>query len=315
MTQTKSLIDSVHIRIHKSLISDQQLGKLLNTIDITHSFESHEYGNVCKKGRHKNFQVAINMNTVCVNGSLPKFYSGSNIENITFDEVTEALKQLAFELGIPVLRGDIARLDIAQCIPLENDLRYYFKDLLDTPDYERDRSTNGVRYTKSNLVLAFYNKNDDVIMNPDAFLKYRDQHLMRIELRIMDRVRRTLMKNSKKLMAVQLFSSTFQNKLTEYWWKHYTAILKRRVILEHGDMKGWKDSKQYLMATALHQLTMTSWFDLVEIFASENNWESKVKSDVKASSRKVWENNKITTPNQYIRELEEKIEQMRRSRT
>jgi hypothetical protein len=135
---------------------------------------------------------------------------------------------------------------------------------------------------------------------------------MRIELRVMSSVRKTLMKESKKLKAVQLFSRAFQNKLTEFWWKHYSAILKKREIVHFGKIEGWKDCQQYLMAMALHDVTMSNWFDQIEIFALENDWSTEMKSDVRKASRKVWENNKVTILNPYIKELEEKIEQVRR---
>ena len=113
------MIDSPYIRIDKSLISQSNLKKLVSKVDLTKESINHETGNKSIYGNYKNFKIAVNNKSVCVNGSLPKFVLGNNVESLSVSETSTALIELSNELSIPILKGDLTRIDIAESFPVD----------------------------------------------------------------------------------------------------------------------------------------------------------------------------------------------------
>src|SRR5690606_13643925 len=141
-----------------------------------------------------------NTKTICINGSLPKFYYGDNVRSITPDKLNDVLLQLNDELGIPILKGDLTRIDVAESFPVKGSLLNYTNCLIETPNYYSSRDVHGIRYSKNNIVLAFYDKSSESIKSGEYY--HYTEKVLRIELRLTSHLRRTLYPKSENLKAV-----------------------------------------------------------------------------------------------------------------
>lgn len=306
------MIDTVHTELSLTVISSKQLNNLRSIITGTETKYNHETASELLIGHYKNFQVTITDKRVTVNGSLSKYYFGNNVQTLSFSEVNIALLQLSKELGIPLLRGEIRRIDMALSIPLDHNIVKYYKSFADTPRYSKDTHKHGIRYTRGNIVLALYDKTFDAVTS-NQFTHGGD--VLRIELRIMKRVRRTVSPTAKKLFLLQLLSSTMKTKLVQLWIKHYTSIEIKKTFTDLTVAKGWKDCSKYLMLEGIKNIELCNWLNEIDQLAKVNNWSAETKSDVKKKSREVYSTSHLASKNDYIEEINQKIDQVLRSRT
>lgn len=158
-------IDTLQIRLLTSLVKPHQFDHLSNILKLDKEVIYKATGYASIVANYKNLKITINEKNIHVNGSLPKFYFGNNVQTFSSEQqVNDALKQLSTELGIPILKGDIVRVDVAISIPLNSNIAFYMKSLKETPGYgyayNEGRYINK-KYKKGNLVLAFYDKTLD----------------------------------------------------------------------------------------------------------------------------------------------------------
>lgn len=306
------MIDSIHIRLNKSLIKEEQLLKLGQIIQPKKQIEWITSDRRLLVGNYKNFQVTINRDTVCVNGSLPKFVFGHNLFTLSHTQIKQAIKLLSMELGLPLVKGEIARIDIAETIAVDNSIIRYLISMLDTPKYERyrtERRSDSVRYEKGNVDLVFYNKTYEALKFTDAHKHFGSKNVIRIELRIKSNVRRTVMNHISQLYVLHLFSHSFMRRLATFWLNNYNSIIKRRQLLKVPPAKSWNMFDEFLVAATLINDGLSFWNDILQIVAEENNWGARTKRTVRDKIISIYDSNNYSIGNPYVSELNAKITQ------
>lgn len=303
------MIDSIHIRLQRTELTTEQISTLLSRLIIKKTIE-HSNGRISYIGNYKNFNVAVHPKTITLNGSLPTFLNGHNLKSMPHWENIKALKQLSKELGIPIMKGEIARIDVAETIPVDNNIIRYFLSLDETPKFVRyryDNPSNGVRYEKKNVILAFYNKTHEAMKHANAYREYGSKQLLRIELRINFNVRRTLKNKIRKLAVLHLMAPLFIKRLANYWLTTYHEIVKKRRLLKYPHAKSWNTFQDYLTATALLANSYGYWYDVVNVTSLENGWDTRTKTNVTKKLKAIYTNCDYSVPNPYIAELDNKV--------
>lgn len=303
------MIDSIHIRLQRAELTTEQISTLLSRLIIKKTIERSN-GNVSYIGNYKNFNIAVNSETITLNGSLPTFLCGHNLKSMHHRENIKALMLLSQELGIPIMKGEIARIDVAETIPVNHSAIRYFISLDETPKYARfrhDNPSHGLRYEKENVQLVFYNKTYEAMKYPDAYKEYDSKNLLRIELRIKFNVRRTLKNKIPKLAVLHLMSPSFFKTLAKYWLSTYNKIVKKRRLLKYPHAKSWNTFQDYLTATAVIDKSYAFWYDIVNITSLENGWDTRTKTNVTKKLKAIYTNSDYSVPNPYIAELNYKV--------
>lgn len=113
----------------------------------------------------RNLHVSVDFKHVYINGSIPKFYIGNNVENISVSEIDKAISLLEASLGGIVNIKDtfVRRLDIGTNVPLKNKPDVYISKLhtasLNRP-YFYNNQTIGIGNKSRGIV--FYDKTSEV---------------------------------------------------------------------------------------------------------------------------------------------------------
>lgn len=298
-----AMVDSIHIRVPIEDITKEQLEALKQKIIISHKKESLLSGKQLMWGAYKNFKITISEKSVTINGSLTKFFRGGSngtAAPLTFAEIKAAILQLNAELEIPILKGQIARIDIAENIPLKKNIRYYFMVLLDTPKYERQRRKKnlGIIYLLNTVEMSFYDKANDMT-------EFLGEHVMRIECRIKSNVRRTL--GMPKLRVAHLLFPCTLERLAVEWVKHYDAIFKKRKLLFPGSVQMPKEFNEYAHAKAAFEMGYAEWLELIDLMAKEKGWSARAKKTVKNNASEYVHNEKYSCMTRYAVELDEVV--------
>jgi len=312
------MVDTVQMRLQRSRLTKNQIEKLIGVLTNIKVNNRHqqigdtEYNKSYIEGNYKGFNFKIGSKTVTANGSLVKYFYGNNVQCLPFSEIGTAIKQLSKATGLPWLKADLQRVDIAECVIVNHNVQHYFAYLDDTPGYSRNmdvtKLSHGVRFLKDNIKLCFYDKTVEAVRVPGFIKNFSTNRVIRIEARIMKNVRRTLYNKTKKFGVVNLLSHTYHKRLAEFWQEHYAAIIKRRIIYEHGEVLRKKNADEYLMALAMRLIGgLSQWFCILDTMTSNNHWTTKAKSDAKKDYRRKYSSEIVTLPNAYIKELDDKV--------
>jgi hypothetical protein len=305
------MVDSITIWLSNEHYSQQQLDNLIHSLKAKRSITNSETGEVRLNGKYNGFRVWILNNAVKFVGSLSTYYYGNNAIDLTLENLERALDKLKRECPVPILRGDLWRLDIAECIQLSQPFSAYANSLLESPGYDMGRSINSVRYTKRNLVFTIYNKTNDAMEVP-AYKKLLEDGkaacVLRIELRFMKLVRQQVMPNQKCLKVVQLYSCNLKAKLANAWMSHYAAISKRAVFKAAKLPSGKKDTLTFFTAYGLYAYGYDRAMKFIDDSALLRGWKPNRKSETKNACKKLCKSPDYTQTTEPIRELSAKIE-------
>lgn len=303
------MIDTIHITIPKAIVAKEAVSNLSNIITIDKTTYSNSTGATAVMGYFRNFKVVIHNDNITLNGSLTKFIYGHNLVTMKPEEIMQAIIRLSKALGIPVVKGRITRLDVADNIPLKTPAIKIMSSFLETRGYVRStarRRQDGVRYLKGVTKFAIYNKTYDAYEHPNSFVDFNS--VVRLEMRIAKNVRRTVFDTLKKpLYVLHLLSPSFLRRLAKIWYKHYEKLNKERVICEPPKLSGWGDFRNYLIGRQLLEVGIIDVQNCVDVIAETNNWDSRKRRIVHSQIKSIFTNELILRPNTYIAELDEGI--------
>jgi hypothetical protein len=171
-----------------------------------------------------NLRVAITQNSLRVEGSLPRYYFGNNVQELDFDTMQKAFDKLSNQLGINIGEADLYKIHIAGNIQVEKDCRYYFPLFNYLPNHHRHEYNNGVTFWNHYRALAIYDKvkeskNKDNI--PAGLLK---GNLLRVEARLNKDPKDRF--NLENLKVQKLYEAEFYNSAINYWYQIYSKVTK-----------------------------------------------------------------------------------------
>ncbi len=317
------MIDSIHIRLKRTLVSNARVKSFTEKILTKQVYndskffedETEPYEDTVTIGNFKNFNVSIGSKHIKINGSLPEYIYGNNVQGLPFSELYNAIKRLSEETGISWQAGEIQRIDIGESFTVSGNVRKYFLSLLDTQHYDRNRidkkDENGVRYnygTDGVTVFTFYDKTKEALTIPD-YLDDPNKRVIRIEMRIMKNVRRTTYNSIKFLKVANLITEKYHKKLATMWGEHYDSIVKKRELKEHNILlePKTKSIDSFLIAYALHEMSYATALDWLSIIAEKNKWSTIEKSKAKAKIHGQYNSDITSKPNRFIKELDSAV--------
>jgi hypothetical protein len=313
------MIDTAHFRIPRIAVSNEQVVDLHDKLSNRSNYAKEQeyadriYYHKGFSGNYHNFNIQVDQYSISINGSLAKYYFGNNVSTLNFNQTKETLYRLQRQLNMPILKHELARIDIAENFFLPYNVRHCFLRLLDTPTYDRQydpkKSGNGVRYRKGPFVFCFYNKTSEAAHVPDMPLLKPNDNLLRIEMRIMKNVRRTIMNQTEKFGAVYLLSPAFHRKLAVTWLEHFNAIFKERHLRDTPLSNSWKGFEDYLVSFAIHKLGHMQALDLLQLTAESNDWVPRHYSKGKKNILHSYNSTASTVGSEHLEMLSNEVVQ------
>ena len=171
------MIDTLNISIDRSAINDDidLVGEIGARIEVN-PYDSNE---LKVEGKLGNLKVEVTGMEVRVRGSIAKYFRGDNLETLSIEELKGAIKKLESELGIPVRKGRITRVDMAGTFQMKEKPLLYLKKLGWLEGFFRGTfSGDTLYYTRGKKVqLCFYDKGKEMKKKgqevpPGNFLRY-----------------------------------------------------------------------------------------------------------------------------------------------
>ena len=203
-------------------------------------------------GRIKNMYVFGNSQVLKIEGSLAKYYNKNNIEIFDWRFVKRAITLLSLELGLPLEKGKISRIDVGANISVNFNVSDYFSELVFLEYYQRiNRHKTTLRFENNSFRINFliYDKLRDYT-NKGKLIKDviprlpNVENLMRIELQIQERV--SQITGKKDLRVSDLFSQHLCKLLMRKWLESYQNIHKKAVLIYPVSFRGNSDFEKFI---------------------------------------------------------------------
>ena len=171
------MIDSLNMTIDRSDINENTdlMGEIGTRIEID-PYNSNE---LKVEGKLGNLKVVITEMEIKVYGSIAKYLNGDNLETLSLEKLRDAVKKLENELGVPVHKGKIKRVDLAGTFQMKEKPQLYLNKLgwLDNVTRSTFESTTLYYTKKGERQLRFYDKTREMkrkgqVVNIANLLRY-----------------------------------------------------------------------------------------------------------------------------------------------
>jgi hypothetical protein len=214
---------------------------LYERLERKRQWSNEETGEVLLRGRLANLNVSIGANTIVkIEGSLPKYYYGNNLNTLSLQDATLAFEKLGDELGLNVLNGQVYRLDTATNLYLRHPVHHVLNSFGELPKHGKGYIRNGKHisliYKNSRREVKFYDKKLEMIEKRSwQDLKRATDNICRYELSIFRGLSAQFRKPN--ITVATLILPEFYNSSIDFWEKCYNLIHKSRKQKKLSDMK------------------------------------------------------------------------------
>ena len=186
-------------------------------------------GDLKQWGELKGLRVRAGGRGIVIEGSLPKYLFGNNLETLTRRATQEAIKSLSDDLHLPVERARVCRFDVAQNFLMKRPVIEYLSALNGARYYKRsdfaDRET--VTFHNTQRSLCFYDKALELEKKKEGMPDYfKGKNILRYESRFQKRLGKQF---GRRIVTVEnLFDEIFYMKPIKKWSGEYFLIQKIR---------------------------------------------------------------------------------------
>lgn len=272
--------------------------------------EHYFSGNVVLTCNLNGLKISVNRYQMKVKeGSLCKWYLGSNFQTMGRGDTQRAIEKLSDTLHLPMERATATRLDLAQNIITQHPPKVYFNHLGMLKYAHRLQEPNGIYYKQTGGRLCFYDKNREQKNKREPIPElYEGRNVLRYEQRYTNRIAKRL--KVAEVTGAMLYDEVFYIKLLNQWRDNYKAIQKiNEVTLNFEAMKTkqqlYKMGVLSLIEQAGGQVQMIEQISNAQKRGDLTNKQAYDLRQAVNEACKIREG--ITTKSEAITELDKKI--------
>ncbi len=182
-------------------------------------------GSVTMEGYLKNCRVKIADKGLSITGSLSKYFTGSNYNELSIDTTEQAIEMMSDELKIPLKDSHVRRFDIACNMIMDYKPEAYYLYLGEKKSYCRSEREHSLYYLNSLRKITFYDKIAESKAKKEFIPpELRDLNLLRFELGYISRLPYQF--NMPIVKAQDLYDYRFYEKNSKLFLKEYKTISK-----------------------------------------------------------------------------------------
>lgn len=303
------MYDTIYFRLTQGEV--QGFDFLAETPCYLQDVAEHTFSDgVVISGNVGNLKVSLNRFQVKVkDGSLCKFYLGSNFKTMGRKDTQRAIEKLSDTLHLPMSKAAVTRLDVAQNFCTKYPPDVYFNHLGMLKYATRLQEPNGIYYSQTGGRLAFYDKAKEQSKKGEIIPElYEGKNVLRYEQRYTKRIARQF--GLLEVTGSTLFDEAFYIDLLNRWRQNYKNIEKvNDVTFNFERMK----TRQMLYKMGVLSLVERAGGQL-EFIAQINEAQKrgeltkKQAFDLRATIKDVCQiRDGLTAPNEAIRELDKKV--------
>jgi len=245
-------------------------------------------GEIILRGNCENLRVKRNGDKVSVIGSLPKFFLGSNLQQLTRKDTELAIEKASDLLQLPLGQSKILRLDIGANFTLKEPLSNYYTCLGHLSRFKKSLIANkqSLLYITTQKALEFYDKSREMKRSKQSIPDlYNDKNILRYELHLTKKIDNSL--KILELRANSLIEESVYIKGIDFWKDHYFSIQRVNRLKFNPEaiiMINAKTLKDQLALIGLHKIGEDHLLEMIEASKSQvknRNQITRMKDVVK----------------------------------
>jgi hypothetical protein len=208
--------------------------RLVSNLENVEERHIQRTGEVIMTGRCGGLYVKTSGSGITVNGSLSRYWLGSNFMAPTFNDCREALHRLEEELGSSLAAMPVYRIDVSATLNLKHPCLRYLKMFGNLPRYKRLERNGGLLYKTKRRELDFYDKKAEARRRKEAGPPcFNGRNALRYELRYRNQLKEQL---GEKVTAQRLIEPDFYREIVRRWEQAYHAVHKQaRTVIAQMD--------------------------------------------------------------------------------
>lgn len=262
-------------------------------------------------GNLGNLTVRVKKHSVLVSGSLPKFYFGTNLIDVSREDIKTIINCLSDSLTLKLENAFVYRLDTGINIIVDRSVTEYTQCLGEARYFQKlAYREGGVLYKNSIRSICFYDKMREMKKHKVAIPeKYVDCNILRYELRYLKRLDKHL-KVKPALTAGTLYEEGFYGQLVRKMRQAYTAIKKYKDCqnLQNLQPQNLKEVQDAFVLAGIPAIGgMERVTELLRYWKAKCGWSNTKYHRNKSYFQRVINKKNLTEKNSLIEELNAKI--------
>tara|TARA_B110000967_G_C18893335_1_gene568899 strand:- start:641 stop:1573 length:933 start_codon:yes stop_codon:yes gene_type:complete len=260
-----------------------------NLVNITESIDVHTQSNWIT-GKAKNMVIRRNANSITVQGSLPKYQYGNNLQTLQRVDGGLIIDELSDLINTDLSKARLQRVDFSTNIITEHKPQYYYRFLGHLTRFYRHSDNSSLYYNQGCKKLLFYDKIKDAKAKQMPIPKqYQNKNVLRYEMRLLKQVKKFF---KRDVLANDLINKQLYNYLLDKWYEYYKEIEKQKskINIMSNQITSPKDFDKQLLIGLVQSLGYSHIDDVIEQMKTmkvfnQKEYYSRLKSKYRRLSK------------------------------
>ena len=260
-----------------------------NLVNITESTDLASQSTWIR-GNAKNMVIRRNANSITVQGSLPKYQYGNNLQTLQRVDGKLIIDELSDLINTDLSKARLQRVDFSTNIITEHKPQYYYRFLGHLTRFYRHSDNSSLYYNQGCKKLLFYDKIKDAKAKQMPIPKqYQNKNILRYEMRLLKQVKKFF---KRDVLAKDLIDKQLYNYLLDKWYEYYKEIEKQKskINIMSNQITSPKDFDKQLLIGLVQSLGYNHIDDVIEQMKTkkvfhQREYYSRLKSKYKRLSK------------------------------
>ena len=260
-----------------------------NLVNITESTDLASQSTWIR-GNAKNMVIRRNANSITVQGSLPKYQYGNNLQTLQRVDGGLIIDELSDLINTDLSKARLQRVDFSTNIITKHKPQYYYRFLGHLTRFYRHSDNSSLYYNQGCKKLLFYDKIKDAKAKQMPIPKqYHNKNVLRYEMRLLKQVKKFF---KRDVLAKDLIDKQLYNYLLDKWYEYYKEIekQKRKINIMSNQITSPKDFDRQLLIGLVQSLGYNHIDDVIEQMKTmkvfhQKEYYSRLKSKYKRLSK------------------------------
>ena len=260
-----------------------------NLVNITESTDLASQSTWIR-GNAKNMVIRRNANSITVQGSLPKYQYGNNLQTLQRVDGGLIIDELSDLINTDLSKARLQRVDFSTNIITEHKPQYYYRFLGHLTRFYRHSDNSSLYYNQGCKNLLFYDKIKDAKAKQMPIPKqYQNKNVLRYEMRLLKQVKKFF---KRDVLANDLINKQLYNYLLDKWYEYYKEIEKQKskINIMSNQITSPKDFDKQLLIGLVQSLGYSHIDDVIEQMKTmkvfnQKEYYSRLKSKYRRLSK------------------------------
>ena len=260
-----------------------------NLVNITESTDLASQSTWIR-GNAKNMVIRRNANSITVQGSLPKYQYGNNLQTLQRVDGGLIIDELSDLINTDLSKARLQRVDFSTNIITEHKPQYYYRFLGHLTRFYRHSDNSSLYYNQACKKLLFYDKIKDAKAKQMPIPKeYHNKNVLRYEMRLLKQVKKFF---KRDVLAKDLTDKQLYNYLLDKWYEYYKEIEKQKskINIMSNQITSPKDFDRQLLIGLVQSLGYSHIDDVIEQMKTmkvfnQKEYYSRLKSKYRRLSK------------------------------